>query len=283
MRTTCIALALACLAPSGASAQASEAPLPDATIVARAAASGLTAGELRREVLALRRVGGAGAIVATATVDGLERVARDLMDRRLLAGAARARGLETDPAVAPLLTRATEIVLADALATRVSSAVDTSDSSARAFHRAHADRFRTGARRRARHLVVASREQADAALQEVRAGRDFAELASSLNVDVTRKSGGDLGWVPPGLMVRAFDEVLFGLGAGEVGGPVQTTMGWHLVKVEEIDPGTLPAFELVRDRVIETMRLDAREALLHTLRAESPVLVDRDRLSELLK
>jgi peptidyl-prolyl cis-trans isomerase C len=284
MRQLTISAIVFALAAVGLVAQArTTAPVADATVVARAASASITAGELRREVFAIRRSGGPAALVATATVEGLERVARELLDRRLLSGEARSRRLDRDGTTAALIARANEIVLTDALVAHETAAVDTSEASARRFFEHQPDRFRAGSRRKARHVVVPTREDAELALREVREGRAFADVAAARNTDATRRTGGDLGWVPPGLMVQVFDALLFSLAAGEIGGPVQTTMGWHLVLVEEIDKGTLPEFGLVREKVVEAMKQDALDAMLRGLRAEASISVDRNVLSELLK
>jgi parvulin-like peptidyl-prolyl isomerase len=84
--------------------------------------------------------------------------------------------------------------------------------------------------------------------EEVRAERDpqvlftqlaesddsFAFLAQNFSKDTSNKDyGGDLGWFSEGMMVPAFDEVAFSTPAGEIGGPVETQFGWHVISVQE--------------------------------------------------
>ena len=53
----------------------------------------------------------------------------------------------------------------------------------------------------ARHILVATREEADAALARLKAGEDFVALAKELSTDTsTKEEGGDLGWFPTGVM-----------------------------------------------------------------------------------
>ncbi|NWF71132.1 MAG: peptidylprolyl isomerase [Chloroflexi bacterium] len=87
----------------------------------------------------------------------------------------------------------------------------------------------------ARHILVASEEEANQILAELQAGADFAILATrSLDV-TTRDSGGDLGWFARGdLMEPALADVAFALQVGEIAGPVATRLGYHIIQVLEI-------------------------------------------------
>jgi peptidyl-prolyl cis-trans isomerase SurA len=80
----------------------------------------------------------------------------------------------------------------------------------------------------------AAREKALALLQRLQGGADFATFARQYSADsTTARNGGDLGWFGRGEMDRAFENVVFGIDAGKIGGPVRTRFGYHLVKVEE--------------------------------------------------
>ncbi len=80
-----------------------------------------------------------------------------------------------------------------------------------------------------------ARAEAEALLDSVSAGRDFAELATAYSDDVgTASVGGDLGWFRRGQMVREFEEVAFGIPAGRVSRVAETVFGFHIIKVERI-------------------------------------------------
>ncbi len=100
----------------------------------------------------------------------------------------------------------------------------------------------------AAHILLATREAAEQALADIQGGADFATVARERSTDSdTAPNGGDLGWLPRGYMPPEFDAVAFALQPGEVGGPVQTIYGWHVVKVLERDP----------DRPVSTRMLGA--------------------------
>lgn len=79
-----------------------------------------------------------------------------------------------------------------------------------------------------------ARIKAEEALQKLRAGADFETVAKQYSEDPsTRDKGGDLGWFRSGTMVREFDQVAFALQPGQISGIVETSFGFHIIKVEK--------------------------------------------------
>ena len=83
----------------------------------------------------------------------------------------------------------------------------------------------------ARHILVSSEEQCLELKQQIEAGSDFAELAKKYSSCPSGAQGGDLGEFGPGMMVPAFDKVVFSAPVGVVQGPVKTQFGYHLLEV----------------------------------------------------
>lgn len=84
----------------------------------------------------------------------------------------------------------------------------------------------------ARHILVETEEEAQAAHERIMAGEDWTELASELSTDEgTKDTGGDMGWFPMGRMVAEFEEVAFSLGIGEISEPFNSVFGWHIIQV----------------------------------------------------
>ena len=66
-------------------------------------------------------------------------------------------------------------------------------------------------------------------------GEDFATLAAEFSTDeATKQYGGDLGWVPQGILISELDQAAFSLAAGNVSEPIVSTNGYYIIKVSEI-------------------------------------------------
>jgi parvulin-like peptidyl-prolyl isomerase len=89
----------------------------------------------------------------------------------------------------------------------------------------------------ARHIVVATREQAEDLRSKIVAGADFATLASTHSLDrSTSLNGGDLGWFPKGLLTTpALEAEAFALDPGQMGGIVKTEIGFHIIQTMDRD------------------------------------------------
>jgi parvulin-like peptidyl-prolyl isomerase len=89
----------------------------------------------------------------------------------------------------------------------------------------------------ARHILVRSESDAHDVLGQLQNGADFVALAAQYSQDVTtREQGGDLGWFIDGeLLEPALSQVAFALEPGQIGGPVVTRLGYHIIQTLERD------------------------------------------------
>ncbi|OGS56740.1 MAG: peptidylprolyl isomerase [Euryarchaeota archaeon RBG_19FT_COMBO_56_21] len=83
----------------------------------------------------------------------------------------------------------------------------------------------------AAHILVKTENQAKELLGRVNSGENFGELAKKYSDCPSKKSGGDLGWFGPGMMVKEFEDAAFNAQKGATVGPVKTQFGYHLIKV----------------------------------------------------
>ena len=88
-----------------------------------------------------------------------------------------------------------------------------------------------------RHILTSTEPAAQAALKQLQEGQNFIAVARQLSEDeTTRKNGGDLGFLPKGVMPPAFEQAGFALKSGEISGLVRSEFGFHIIQLVEIDP-----------------------------------------------
>lgn len=145
----------------------------------------------------------------------------------------------------------------------------------RLFFDAHQSRFQVPERRTARHLLITVNEDHPENDRETAAAR-IESLAEDLRgpsggrvqrfEDLTRRysecptamEGGRLGEVEPGKLYPALDALLFTLAAGEIGGPVESELGFHLILCERIQPARSVPFAQAQPQIRELLEARAR-------------------------
>jgi peptidyl-prolyl cis-trans isomerase C len=148
--------------------------------------------------------------------------------------------------------------------------------------------FQQGERVRASHILIGLAEDADAevkeqsrlralgVLVEVRAGRDFAELAKQYSDDpASGANGGDLGYFERGQMVAPFEEAAFSLAPTQTSDIVESPFGYHIIMVIDRQESRTVPLDEVRPRVQEHLESQNRELQMQTfveaLKAKSKV------------
>lgn len=104
----------------------------------------------------------------------------------------------------------------------------------------------------ARHILVASKEEAEEVAKKLKEGADFATLAKEKSKDPSAE-GGDLGFFSRGQMLKPFEDAAFALEVNQISEPVQTQFGWHIIKVEEKRTRPLPTFDQVKDNIVSQL------------------------------
>jgi peptidyl-prolyl cis-trans isomerase SurA len=126
-----------------------------------------------------------------------------------------------------------------------------------------------------RQLVIPSRPseaakarakvKAESLAVELRRGGDFEQLAKRESMDPTSKDlGGDLGWHRRGAMVPEFERWMFALAPGQLSPVVETTFGYHIIRVDRVQPGEVKARHILIRPVIDSADIAAAK-----LRADS--------------
>jgi peptidyl-prolyl cis-trans isomerase SurA len=119
---------------------------------------------------------------------------------------------------------------------------------------------------------TAALDQAQDVLRRLNEGEDFQALARRFSDDTgTRASGGELGWFRRGRMVPAFERAAFALRPGQTSGIVETSFGFHIIKVDRVKgPERLARHILIRPEITpddEARTRERADAVAAALRA----------------
>ena len=158
------------------------------------------------------------------------------------------------------------------------------------FYELNQETFKDPKQIKARHILLKvspdaseseeteTKEKALSLLKRLKDGEDFTTLAKKYSQDPAASKGGDLGYFTRGQMVKPFEELAFSLKKGELGGPVKTQFGWHIIRVDDIKDATVKTFSEVRNQIVTTIKNDISKEIAHeralTLMDQMPYDID---------
>ncbi|MEW6516798.1 MAG: peptidylprolyl isomerase [candidate division FCPU426 bacterium] len=153
-----------------------------------------------------------------------------------------------------------------------------------AYYWTHLLQFYRQDRVHARQIVVETKAQAEAILQQLAAGEAFADLAKRFSRGPEKDQGGDLGWVEKDGLPQSFSRVLFSQKTGQVSQPVATPYGYHLFLVDEKQTGGKIPLTEAKEMIAEDLKLQkiekAFQAWLENLRAQATIVIHARRGAE---
>ncbi len=122
----------------------------------------------------------------------------------------------------------------------------------------------------ASHILVETEDQAKDVEKRLKAGEDFAKVATEVSKD-PGSQGGDLGWFTKDRMVPEFAEAAFKLKKGEISEPVKSQFGWHVIRLEDKRTKEFPPFDEVKDQISNYVAQKAQTELVMNLRKNAKI------------
>jgi peptidyl-prolyl cis-trans isomerase C len=147
-----------------------------------------------------------------------------------------------------------------------------SEDQVKKYYEAHKKDFKQV---KASHILLDQEDKAKDVYKQLKNGADFAELAKKYSIDPSSKDkGGDLGYFTRGQMVRPFEEVAFSLKVNKFGEPVQTSFGYHIIKVVDIkDP---KKYEEMTSEDINAVKQRMLNGEIERLKTSAKITVHKD-------
>jgi peptidyl-prolyl cis-trans isomerase C len=195
---------------------------------------------------------------------------KDLVTIMVVSNVAKKKGYEKNRAIRKQAQIMKDQLLAHAyLSKEIIEKVTVSDKEAEDYYGKNKKVFEKPERVRARHILIlvkqgagddekkAAKKKAEGLLDRVRKGEDFAKLAGEFSDDPgSKQKGGDLGFFQRNSMIPEFDKAAFALEPGGISGIVETSFGYHIIKVEEKKKAEIPPYETIKEEV-RTLALQA--------------------------
>jgi foldase protein PrsA len=119
----------------------------------------------------------------------------------------------------------------------VKLAPKVTDKAVAEFYAKNKNRFATPATRDLRVVLTKTKDKADAALKELKAGTSWKSVAKTYSIDQASKAqGGSLLGIAKGSQEKTFDDAIFGARKGALSGPIKTQFGYYVFQVQKITP-----------------------------------------------
>jgi len=143
------------------------------------------------------------------------------------------------------------------------------DDEIREYHKKYPDEVS------ARHILAASPDEAAGLAVKARSGANFAALAKAHSLDAATASDG--GLMPPaiyGEIIPDLEDVVFRLRTGDVGGPIKSKFGYHVLRKEG---RRALAYEQARERIARLIEKQKLDRYLRSISEKFPVEVVDDQ------
>src|SRR5471030_1939013 len=160
---------------------------------------------------------------------------------------------------------------------QLAAKVSVDDAQLKAFYEEQKtktpERFSQAEQRRVRHILLpvndpkedaAVKLKAEGILKRAQAGEDFAKLAKEFSQDPgSAVQGGDLGWSEKKIFVGPFADAAFSMKVDEIRGPVKTQFGYHILKLDGIQPASVKTLEQSKAELETEYRRNEAERLFN--------------------
>ncbi len=222
----------------------------------------ISADEFKQEAASLPQ----GAIQALQSSDkNRDKFLENLIDKELIVQKAKASGMDKDPdLIKRMQALEKSLLLSLYVKKEVLDKATVTDKDVQDYFNSHKADLGSV---RISHILVATQPEAQAALDKLKAGEDFAKLAKQVSLDTkTKNSGGDLGFVKwQQFGSSGLKDAAFKLKPGEVSDIVQSQFGYHIMKVTEKKPASAADFKAMQDDLKAMLTEKKKEELFDAL------------------
>jgi peptidyl-prolyl cis-trans isomerase C len=201
-------------------------------------------------------------------------VMRNMVTLEILSQEAKKQHLDQDPLIqAQIRLRINDVLARTLVQKSIEEHAAVTDETIRKHYEASKDKYTVSEEITASHILVKSESEAQEVLEDLKQGKDFAEVAKARSIGPSAPKGGALGTFGRGRMVPAFEAAAFALQKDEVSGPVQTQFGYHIIKVTDRTAARTKPLDEVREDVRNALVSRYVDTLLTDMRHKAKIQV----------
>jgi peptidyl-prolyl cis-trans isomerase C len=197
----------------------------------------------------------------------------ELIARELFIQASTKQGLDKSPEVQERLAQLRQDLLIAALEGDYLKKHPITDSDLKAEYDRQINLIGDSQEYNLKQIIVANEADAKAIISSLKRGESFEKLAKEKSLDPSKEQGGSLGWVLAKQIIPEIANVLANMSRGSLtAAPIQTNLGWHVIKLEDSRQFKAPTFEESKVRVQQTLMQAKRIELLGKLREGAKIV-----------
>ncbi|MBE6570090.1 MAG: peptidylprolyl isomerase [Ruminococcaceae bacterium] len=185
---------------------------------------------------------------------------------------------EREPAFKEQLQRVKEEMLTSYAVQKAVERVSVTEADAKKYYEENQDKFVSGMKFNADHILVETKEKAEEILAKINAGEiSFADAAAAESTCPSGQNGGSLGDFSAGQMVPEFENACAAMEIGAVSEPVQTQFGFHLIKLNNKEDGGIMKYEDVKNELMEALKGEKQQAAYQSKLNQLKILYPVDK------
>ena len=208
-----------------------------------------------------------------------------LVSEKLLLQEAESRGIQHLADVQDVLRQARDrILVAKLIEEEVEVKSEVESNEIKSYYENNKQEFVSPFRLRASHILLRSRKEADEILKKIKKGESFEELAKKHSLDPTAVKGGDIGYFRKGQLIPEIEEAAFALKKDEISDIIQSTFGFHVIKVTGEAKPQVKEFKLVEKEIEEKLTIEKKsghfEDLVERLKKKADISFNEEAVDE---
>ena len=200
-------------------------------------------------------------------------IKEELINREILAQAAKARGLDRNPDTQQQMEMARQAVLIRALFEQETKQHPITDADLEKQYQQFKGSMGQN-EYKVSHILVDNEADAKAIIEQLKKNPgDFAKIAKEKSKDPGSKdNGGDLDWGPAARYVKPFADAVQSQPKGQISqAPVKTDFGYHIIRVDDVRPLKVPEFKDLKEQFKQRAQQQQIQKFVQDLRAKAKV------------